>query len=153
MPTSSACGAPGREAERCAYRLDVTEREPVAGADPHEGASAGGVGREPPDVQPAHQRRGDAVRLPLDEVRCRGHLVGHRARGDGQWAAVVVGGPAQVLEHGQAGAAEGQVGEAVAPRPTCGVAEHDGEGCGRRQFEPGEQGSAQPGRLGVGVVG
>ena len=145
--------AAGRDTERGAHRLDVTEREPVAGADPHQGASAGGVGREPREVQPAHQRRGDAVRLPLDQVRRRGHLVGHRAHRHGQWATVVVGGSAQVLEHGQARAAEGQVGEAVPPRSPGGVAEHDGQGCGRRQFEPVEQGGAQPGRLGVGVLG
>ena len=55
------------------------------------------------------------------EVRRCGHLVGHRAHRHGQGAAVVVGGSAQVLEHGQARAPERQVGEACS-----GLGQHGG---------------------------
>ena len=153
MPTLLRHSAAGGDAERGAQRLDVAEGEPVAGPDPHERPGAGGVGGEPGRVQAAHERRGDAVRLALDQVRRCGHLVGHRPHRDGQRPAVVVGGAAQVLEHREAGAAHGQVGETVSPRAARCVTQHDGQRCRRGKLEPFEERGPQPRGLGVGVVG
>ena len=130
-------------------------REPVARAGAHEraGASvAGGVG-EPRRGQAPHQRCRDAVRLALDEVRGRRHLVGHRAGRHGERAPVVVDPAAQVVEHREPGDPQREVGEAGAPRAAGGVGEHDpqvdrGPWPRRRQ-----QRRPQPRRLRVRVLG
>ena len=59
---------------------------------------------------------------------------------------------AKVLEHEQAGAAQGEVGEPSPPRTARGVAEHDRERGGLGQAEQGQHVRAQPGCDGIRII-
>ena len=60
-----------------------------------------------------------------DQLGRSGKLVGNRDDGDRQRVAIGVGVPAQVVAHHDAGSANREVDDAVAPRPARGVGDHD----------------------------
>ena len=146
-PTRAASGSSGlhrRHADLLApRRTPARRRGPCApprrgrGRTSHPVRSAPATGHPAPSaanhvaVETAHQRRRDAVRLPLDEVGRGGHLVGEGAqssrRAGGRRGRCA---PRRSSRTCSPAHAEGEVGEAVPPRSPRGVAEHDGQRCG-----------------------
>ena len=114
-----------RASTAVAHRLAGSASKPVVFGRSDEGGGAGSVGRGHQMGEPADHRRRNAGELAPDQLGRSGKLVGNRDDGDRQRVAIGVGVPAQVVADDDAGSANREVDDAVAPRPACGVGDDD----------------------------
>ena len=149
-PASSWAGARGptlgRRARAAVARVrPACRRRPerpgaVSGRGPRPGgrtiSSATEPGRSHDGGTPRTTAAGTPAALPMTSSAAAGELVGHADLGGHQLAPGGVGGAAQVDHRGHPGAADGHVGDPLAPGPAEGVGDDHATSTPRRRRRP-----------------